>query len=321
MSVKEFREGISRFKDVQDGPGLRKRVLELEEKDKEKDRQIEKIYLDHGREVNSLHNTIATHENQIRFLEASNEDLESIRVSIGGKEKVSLRKFAQLVTSEAKKANQETIVSKANEIAMIKLPIFVEAEIDRYPYNCTDETRSIIESKAFSLRDEYLEDPGMWSPEFRSKNEKVIKRRVEEDKNASFWQEVHIEANKEINQRLPSSWTYYLQNFATKYIQNSFQNQLRRLSIPITLYCPKCHGPHQVTLTPNELAQIIRHGFVSFPCMYCKWLFKPKVSITLGELFMFILNGDVTPQKIPEPIRILNVRVVNPNTEKNSSPS
>ena len=321
MSAKEFREGLSRFKEIQDGPAQRKRVLELEEMVREKDRQIEKINLNHGMEVFTLLNTIATHENRIHVLEASNESLESIRISIGGKEKVSLRKFARLVTSEAKKENQEAIVSKANDIVRIKLPLFVKAEIDRYPNNCTDETRSIIDSKTISRRNEYLNTPSMWSREFQTWINNQIETGVIQKEDEAFWKEVHLEANIEINQRLPAAWKNQLENYATKYMQNSIQHQLRRLSIPITLFCPKCNGPHQITLTPDDIAQIIRKGSVSYPCIYCTGLFKPQIIITLGELLWLILNGDVIPQRIPVQVIEMKVRKVDPKTEKNSSPS
>jgi hypothetical protein len=293
-----IRAGLARFQNLQEAPKLRTRIAELKEVLAEKEREKKAIIQNHAQEVNKLKNRIHQQVTNIQGLELKVDELESIKIRVG-KEKLTLREFDKRAKKKVKKEMQEEVVSKANALAKIKTPLFVRAEILKFPHNCMDETRDLIESRAISLRDEYLANPANWSPEFKSWIYKYIDARVEEKKNYCFWEEVHKEAEFEVDHRLPNAWARFLSNYATNFIQNTFQNQLRRLSTPITLYCPKCQGSHQITLTPNEMSILIRNRLISFPCSYCRGWFKPKISISLGELFWLIENGDLKPRKLP----------------------
>jgi hypothetical protein len=117
----------------------------------------------------------------------------------------------------------------------------------------------------------------------------------EQLKDKTFWDEVKITADAEINQRLPNAWANFLSGYATSFTQDTLQDQLRKLSTSLTLYCPKCGGPHQYTITTNEIGLLIRYGRVTFSCRYCTGLFKPAVTLTLGGLLWIVYNGNTQP--------------------------
>lgn len=298
MSDEALKAGLARFRDIQEAPRRRARITELEEMLEEKEGEIEKINLAFSREKTILQNKNNRLENRIQKIMVTIGEFESIRIKVG-KDKVSLREFEQRAKKQVKKEMQEEVVSRANVLAEIKIPFFVKAEIMKYPDYCMDDTKSLIEQKAVTLRNEYLGNKGMWSSEFRSRVNNHIHRRVGEQKNKSFWEEVHKKADAEIDQRLPDAWARFLNQYASKFIQNTIQNQLRSFSIPITLYCQKCQGSNQIILTPNELAILIRTGVFSFPCGHCTGWFKQKIAISLGELLWLIQKGDVIPERIP----------------------
>jgi hypothetical protein len=47
-----------------------------------------------------------------------------------------------------------------------------------------------------------------------------------------------------------------------------------------------------VTITPNDISDLLRYGGFQRSCIYCRGFFKPRIKITLGSLVWTILNGD-----------------------------
>jgi hypothetical protein len=290
MSFKEFREGLSRFQDVQDGPALRRRVNELEERVREKDSQIRKKDVNHGREVNSLRNTITKHEDRVRVLEASVEDFESIIVSIGGQEKVSLREFARLVTSEAKKENQEAIVIRANGLARIKIPLFVEAEIAKYPDNCRQATREIIDAKVSQKNDAILYDESLWPANFREMVSARTRLDAEKLKNRDYYLAVNQAAMDRLEALRNGEWYRYLFNYCrdtlTPFLRDSLRNIVISLQEVFKVSCFKCGNVTQFRLTPDTLAGLVSGRTVKIPCSYCRGFWGPTtISFNLGQVF------------------------------------
>jgi len=295
MSEEAIRDSLNRFKEIQEAPNLRSRIAELENIISEEKQGKERIKQKHAQEINILQNRIHRQSDIIKKSKSRIRELESIQVKVG-KEKISLREFKKRAKKQVKEEMRHQCVIESNKLAKIKVPIFTQIEIEKYP-NCMNEIKQLIDTTALSLRDEYLINKDMWSPEFRSQNKQYIDSEVEKEKNEAFWIAFHKEADFEIEQRLPGKWKNYLRTYATTFIQLTIQDQLHQLTIPLNLYCPKCRGEHKITLTSSELDILIRSGRISFGCSYCTGLFKPNVTLYLGELFWLVYNGDLKPKK------------------------
>ena len=102
----------------------------------------------------------------------------------------------------------------------------------------------------------------------------------------------------EVNQELPDAWGRFIRGYATSYIQNTIQTQLKQLTTTIEDNCPYCRNKYKVTLTPDDFAQLVRVGWIKFDCPFCKGFLRPKIRLTLGQLFWKIMNGDTTPERV-----------------------
>lgn len=292
MTIEKISTALDKFKDLREAPLLRV--------EKEK---LETALTDANRVIRRKDEKITDQNLVISRQAARIEELEAIRVKVG-KEKMSLSTFQRRARSQIDVEIRKQIASKANISARQMLPGMVKAEINSFPNNCQYETRELINNKSLQLLDQYLKDPKMWPGWFNNTVNSEATNRAEKLKDKAFWSNVKLQADNEINQRLPYAWNGFLANYATKFTQNSIQSQLLSLSTTVELICHKCGGVHLLTLTPDDLSILIRTGKINVPCMYCKGLFKPKMTLTLGALFWLIQSGDITP------IRILNSKVV-----------
>jgi hypothetical protein len=315
MSTRELREGLNRFKSIEEAPQLARINTEQQEKLVEKDREKEEMEQDHAREVARLHRIINRNQFELAREQEKNKELDSIKIEYG-KEKITLRELKKHAKKQVKLEMEDQVKSQAEKLALKKLPEMVKAEIKRYPDKCHQETGEIIRNQALQQRDKYLADENSWSPWFQQHTKNHIHKRVEQEKNHAFWEQVYNRFDYEIEQALPTYWNSYLHHYATKFTRLTIQDQLRKLATPLMLYCPKCNGPHQYTFTPNEMATLIKTGLFSFPCSYCTGWFKPRVSITLGELLWLIYNGDIKPLK--RPVYRVEYKVLTGKAKKNS---
>ena len=287
MSFKKLEDSIKALEDVGDAPRLRALIKELEEKQQKKERA-------HAKEKNELQEKNARLASSYNTLKARANELTRLRI-VYRNNRYSLREIDSIARKRMDKEVKKRIKKQAQKLSEEQLPLLIEAEIKGYPLKCSEVTRRTVEGKAEQLLDEYLRNPSMWPPWFKIKvhdeaDKQVIKRMDQE-----FWNNVLQRTDQEINDRLPSAWMSFLRGNATSFMKNTLQAQLRSLVTTLDYTCPRCGGTAEVTLTPDEFSQMIRKGRVTYICPYSKGIFKHKFQITLGELFWYIMKGDVIP--------------------------
>ena len=143
------------------------------------------------------------------------------------------------------------------------------------------------------MRDEYLRDPTSWPEWFKVKIREEAQKMSDKMVNELFWGNEKLQADHEIMQRLPDAWKQFLKGYATSFMKNAFKNQMLSMMVAIEYICPTCRENVQFTLTPDDLGLMLRRGWVSYVCPYAKGFFKHQIQISLGELFWYIVNGNV----------------------------
>jgi len=278
MSLKNLEESIRTLEDVSDAPKLRARIENLEQELNRKNR----AHAEKKKEQQEANARLAD----------SCRTLERLRI-VFKKNTYSIREMNKIARNMMDKDIKKQIKEQAQNLFEKQLPSLIETEMKGYPMVCSDYTRRIVENKAVQLCDKYLRNPSMWPNWFREKVQGEADKQADERMNQTFWNNVQQRADQEINYRLPTAWVSFLKGYATSFMKNTLQDQLRSLIAPIEHNCPKCGEAIQITITPDEFSLMLRKGRVSYACPFCKGFFKNNIQVTLGELFWYILNGDV----------------------------
>jgi hypothetical protein len=287
MSFKNLEDSIRALEDISDAPRLRARIRELEEEQLKKDQA-------HAREKEELQEENARLVASYRSLDARHKALANLRI-VFQKNSISLREIDSIARKRMDKEVDKRIEKQAKELFEEQLPSLIEVEIKGYPALCSDVTRGIVWKKAAQLSDECLRNSSMWPNWFKVKVSTEADKQAKEKMDQEFWGNVRHRADQEIIHRLPGAWNSFLRGYATSFMKNTLQAQLLSLTAPIEYACPKCGGPVHVTLTPNDISLMLRKGWVSYICPFSKGIFKHNFRVTLGELFWFIMNGDLIP--------------------------
>ncbi|MFC1803115.1 hypothetical protein ACFL0D_04010 [Thermoproteota archaeon] len=295
MTDKDIQDALNRFKDLQEAPRLRAFVAEQQEMLAEKDRQIEKMEQAHDEEVASLHYTIFQLQHKLDSEMEKNKELESTLIQVG-KKKFSLKEFDRLVKKKVKAEMDDQIQARSIELAMSKAPLFAQADVNKYPDHCSQETKRTIDAQIAKGMDEILYDEFNWPQQFREYFSSVVRVEAERLKDSDYHNDLERDVEMKLEAMRNGAWREYIENFwwntLTPFLRNSFRNQIISLQEVFEISCPKCGNMNQFRLTPDTLAKLIVGRTIKIPCSHCSGVFRQTMfQVSLGQILWAIIDG------------------------------
>ena len=227
---------------------------------------------------------------QLHSLEKKIQDLSSSRINFSKKE-YSRKEFKALVKQHVDDTVKKRISKGVERKFQEELPSLISSEIQKFPENCSPETYLLIEAQAKKHRDELLKS-STWPPWFNEWVNQKILSDVNSQLDKEFYRSVDASAYQQLESLRMDAWPQYLNDVVTPYLQNSITSQLLTLNTTIQIECYSCGGLMDVTITPDEIALLLRTGKIKTACIYCEGIFRPKIRTTLGDLIWTILTGD-----------------------------
>ncbi len=243
---------------------------------------------------NQMSDKTSKYEGTIQKLEGRVAELEGLRIRFN-ENHYTLESFEKLVSTTVEKAYHAKIKSGVEDRWAAEAPSRVKEALKRdlsgFPWNCSPEARTAIESAGKTQAESILSNKFLWPPWFKGQVDEEVRRLVGAGLDEEFNRRVNDQASKEIARRVNYEWPKFLSEKVTPKFQGTLTDQLKMLNQTIRIYCDRCGSGYDVDVGPELMAFLIKEPSYNFRCTNasCRdWIFPHNFPLTLGYVIYYI---------------------------------
>lgn len=230
-------------------------------------------------------------------LEKKISQLESLRVKYS-ESTFTLEEFDMLVEDRFRKwkedVMEEAVESRWEREGPRRLMQMLRAELQVYPEGCFPQLRERLDSAALKKRDELLSNRHSWPKWFRDRYRIEVQQGIQLGIDEAFNTRVEFNANERLQQLIQVEWPRFVEENITPFCRNSLKSQLTNMVYTFIVICEKCGTTREVTLTPDNLAELIKKPSITTDCRNPRcmdFLWRHRILITLGMVIDVIIRS------------------------------
>jgi len=170
----------------------------------------------------------------------------------------------------------------------------LRAELQAYPEGCLPQLRERLDSAAFKRRDELLSNRHSWPEWFKDRYRIEVQQGIQLGINEAFNKRVEFNAEKRLQQLIQVEWLRFVEENITPFCRTSLKSQLTNMVYTFNVTCEKCGTTRGVTLTPDNLAELIKKPSITVDCWNPRcwdFLWHHRIHITLGTIINLIVRS------------------------------
>ncbi len=189
---------------------------------------------------------------------------------------------------------EEAVESRWEREAPHRLMQMLRAELQAYPEGCLPQLRERLDSAALKKRDELLSNRHSWPKWFRDKYRSEVQQGVQLGIDEAFNTRVEFNAEKRLQQLIQVEWPRFVEENVTPFCRSSLKSQLTNMGITFIVTCEKCGTAMEVTLSPDNLAELIKKTSITADCWNPRcmdFLRHHRIHITLGMVIGVIVRS------------------------------
>ncbi len=257
----------------------------------------EKVVEERDMLVRQLEDDRERYRDELEQREKTITQLRSLRVKYSASN-YTLEEFDMLVDDKFRKwkeeGMEEAVESRWEREAPHRLMQMLRAELQAYPEGCLPQLRERLDSAALKRRDELLSNRHSWPEWFRDRYRIEVQQGIQLGINEAFNTRVEFNAEKRLQQLIQVEWPRFVEENITPFCRNSLKSQLTNMGYMLLLTCEKCGTAMEVTLTPDNLAELIKKPSLTVDCWNprCRgFLWPHRIHITLGMVIELIVTS------------------------------
>jgi len=246
-------------------------------------------------ENNKLKIQLWSIQKQLKKVQGELSKYKALRARLGGKN-ISLEAFDRKIEEQTLKIYQKEIEKKSLEKFKAEAPTLAKRELDRVlklPGSQRPKAiNNLLEEKVNEKLDHTLATPFLWPPWFKQLKRQEVNTGIANGLNETFWGNVQAAINNAKQKEWPRFLNEYVQNTITPFCQQAVMNQLTNPNT-IEKACDKCRTIMIVTLTPDDIAELIKRPYILVDCInpQCKdFLRRHRIRITLGDVIIHLVG-------------------------------
>ena len=246
-----------------------------------------------------------------RLVEAKEREISTLQKELTEENRLTIKydkksytpkTFDALINQRFNENVRQLIIERASEMYNKNRTRLMSTEVTKYPDDCSEDTRKIIEARVSKETDRILYNAKEWPPRFKKYVSDQVRIRANELKNQEYLYEVEAETNRKLETLKRGQWRLYLEEFRrnilTPYLRESFREQLSSIVEPFEAPCPKCGKINTFILSPDNVAALIKGKPVWFECDYCRGFFRQTAfKLSLGDILWYLKKG---PRDTPQ---------------------
>ena len=237
------------------------------------------------------------HADDIEQLSKKIDDLEDLKVKYEEFE-YGLKEFDALVQSKVKEWQEKEMVSQVEERLTKEAPRLLvqmlKAELQAYPEGCLPQLKELIDSAATTRMNKYLMDKESWPEWFMNQYRLEVQQGIHQGIDKAFNTRVKLMADERLQQLIHGEWSRFVEEKITPFCRNSLKSQLKNMVQMFYVTCGKCGSTREVTLTPDNIAKLIKRHSITVDCWnpMCKGLLWPhRIHVTLGMVISVLVSS------------------------------